>query len=214
MENTENTNLNNKAKNTKPDANREANKLTRLMTMLAPASSERPIAWSDDVWDATNIGDDLAKVMGGAGQYSQHDINEALAANGGNGGGAANVNYTYHEGENEEDKSVFNQKTVKGLNTANGVVKVPSFYYCKITDNYTQGVNTSFAVIELNTDGKMVGDCPIVQVTHKTVENNEAKYSVVYCDYSINIETKRLTITWNSRINVDENEPLYVSIIG
>lgn len=55
---------------------------TKLNLTLGQGSKSAPVAYSDAVWDVAETDSNLASMMGGAGQYSQHEINARLAEGG------------------------------------------------------------------------------------------------------------------------------------
>lgn len=50
-----------------------------LPISLKPSSARFPIAYADNIWDVVTEGQTLAAMLGQAGQYDQHTINEQLA---------------------------------------------------------------------------------------------------------------------------------------
>ena len=192
---------------------------SRFALVMAPSSNDAPIAYSEDTWDVVNGDSKLAALLGAGGQYDQHTINEALATEG--GGGSVNVEYVY-----DETKSVFDKvkdsnnqdvDVTKGLKTEDGFLKIPVYYYYKFDNN---GGTTNQSFVSINLDGKKIGNCPIVQVVRKVPRYNNGQligneYKVVYCDFFLDIEQKTLLISWNNKdIVVDDENPMYITIIG
>lgn len=187
---------------------------TSLGLTLAPSSDALPIAYDDNVWDIVDASSPLASIMpNGAGQYDQHAINEALAENG--GGGAANIDYVYEKGEEPgSTKSVFDKNIKKGLRTKNGIVKVPSYYYTVFDNTDENGDPTYLTSVTIAVYDLFVGNCPIVQVVQPVADGGVVRYKVVYCDVTVDIENSQITIAWSNKVTVDENHPLYISILG
>lgn len=50
-----------------------------LPISLKPSSARFPISYADNIWDVVTEGQTLAAMLGQAGQYDQHTINEQLA---------------------------------------------------------------------------------------------------------------------------------------
>lgn len=186
------------------------------VSMKPSSTDDFPLVYSEDIWDVAADGSNLAELMDGYGQYSQSDINEALAGNSGSPTPyelpkITSFTSTYR-GEKEEGLSyAYNNLTVKITKGTADIANI-KFYVNGVVVNTNTSGSTSITYRYEPSGGIYKSETYKVEVTDT---NNYVVESEVELKFISYIYLKRKTTpsttapTTSSNIHYSEIQKVY-----